>query len=401
MKNILILDTGKEWGGGTNSLLELLKRVDRSRYKFSALYYYNYTRGGFSDIKRELEQLGVDFYQLNQRKQPLWAKVLKEVGRALFFFNGALKRDCIFAIDYVARVKKNAAGITGFLAELNSDLLYMNNQPSSNLEGALAASTTGIPALQHARIEATLKGFEVNAANRFLTKIITVSSDVKEAFVRQGIDPVKCTVVYNGIDARTIAAIPPDEIRTMLKLNPDDIVVGAVGSLIKRKRVDDFIEAISLLKLKTRLPLKALIVGDGPEREILEREVSAKGLVDTVVFAGFQPDAFSYVNAMDIFVLVSEKEGLPRVILEAMLLGKPVVASWVTGSKELVLDGETGILVPLGQPGKLAEALLELVSDPAKRKSLGEKGRARVLDHFSIEQYVSGVEKVFAEVLGE
>ena len=112
MKNILILDTGKEWGGGTNSLLELLRRIDKKKYKFTALFYHNYCKpdeicasfnplfnkggkGGFSgvsDIKTEIEKLGIDFILFKSTKQPIYAKILKEIGRAVLFFNEKLKK---------------------------------------------------------------------------------------------------------------------------------------------------------------------------------------------------------------------------------------------------------------------------------------------------------------------
>ena len=103
---------------------------------------------------------------------------------------------------------------------------------------------------------------------------------------------------------------------------------------------------------------------------------------------------------MDIFVLPSEKEGLPRVILEAMLMAKPVVACDVTGPSELVVDGETGFLVPVKNPQMLSSALLNFIASNSMIKQMGEKGRVRVLEKFSIDSYVRGVNKIFEEVLG-
>ena len=84
-KKILILDTGKEWGGGANSLLELLKRIDKSKYHFTALFYNNYKKGYESNIKTEIEKLGVEFLILEQRKQPVIVKIAKELSRLTFF----------------------------------------------------------------------------------------------------------------------------------------------------------------------------------------------------------------------------------------------------------------------------------------------------------------------------
>jgi glycosyltransferase involved in cell wall biosynthesis len=142
-----------------------------------------------------------------------------------------------------------------------------------------------------------------------------------------------------------------------------------------------------------------LVVGAGPEEQALRDLASSLGLADRVHFAGFQREPLPWLAAMDVFVLASGKEGLPRVILEAMLLGKPVVAADVVGSRELVADGETGFLYAHGDVAALALHLERLVADPALRTRLGSRGRASVLDEFSIGRYVEGVEAVLAEAV--
>ena len=444
MKNILILDTGKEWGGGTNSLLELLKRIDKKNYKFTVLFYHNYRKpdeicasfnpslpplsegeiGGFSgvsDIKTEIEKLGIDFILFKSTKQPIYAKILKEIGRAVLFFNRRLRKLYIFWIDYLFRIRKNADGLTKLLNDLNIDLLYMNNQPSSNLEGIIAAKKTGVKSLLHSRINADLNFFEVNATNKWLTKMICVSEGVRESFVRQGIKSSLCTVVHNGIDISITPAIPPDKIRQEFGIKEDKIVIGSVGSLVKRKRFDDLIKVVAYLRsqnssrisrdktqnlghqtsdIRLRTKIKCIIVGDGPERETLLKEIDKNNLNDRVLLPGFKFDAISYINAMDIFVLLSEREGLPRVILEAMLMGKPVIASKAAGSVELVIDKETGFLFHIGNTKELAESISTLLSSPELRREMGERGRKRVTENFSIEKYVAEVSQILTGVAG-
>jgi len=403
-KKILILDTGKEWGGGTNSLLELLKRIDKSKYHFTALFYNNYKKGADSDIKTEAEKLGVEFLILEQRTQPVIAKTAKELLRLLFFFSRRLKKYSVFLIDYHFRIKQNAEKISGILKNLKIDLLYMNNQPSSNLEGIIASKMTGVPALQHSRIETTLNPFEVKAVNLWLKKMICVSEGVKNSFVRQGVDKSKCVVVYNGIAIETVPNTSRQDIRKMWGISDENILIGAVGSLIKRKRINDLIEAFAelnnpLISPLSKCRLKCIIVGDGPEKDKLQKQVLKMGLQDKVVFTGFQSDAISYINALDILVMASEKEGLPRVILEAMLMGKPVIACDIAGPSELIVDGETGFLVPVGQTKAIANAMLSLTKDSALRDQMGEKAKERVIKNFPVEKYINDVENVFAEVL--
>lgn len=397
--NILILDAGKEWGGGTNSLLELLKRIDKTRYHFTALFYYNYKKGDESDIKSEIEKLGIEFLLLEQKKKPAIVKILKELFRILFFFSRKLKKYMIFLIDYQFRIKTNAKRIAHILRDLKIDLLYMNNQPSSNLEGIIASKITGIPALQHSRIETRLNCFEIQATNLWLKKMICVSYGVKDAFVKQGINAEKCVVVHNGIDTETKPSISPFEVRKKLGISEDEILIGTVGSLIKRKRIIDLIDAFYILTNQTKNSVKCIILGDGSEKDNLIEYAKKRKIHEKVIFTGFQSNAISYINAMDIFVLTSEKEGLPRVILEAMLMGKPVVASNVTGPAELVIDGETGFLVPVRHPEVLANCILKLIKNPELRKQMGERARKRVIEKFSIEKYIAGVENILKECL--
>ncbi|MEM2661455.1 MAG: glycosyltransferase family 4 protein [Nitrososphaeria archaeon] len=397
--NILILDTGKEWGGGTNSLLELLKRIDKTRYHFIALFYYNYKKGDESDIKSEIEKLGIEFLLLEQKKQPVIVKILKELFRILFFFSRKLKKYMIFLIDYQFRIKTNAKRIAHILRDLKIDLLYMNNQPSSNLEGIIASKITGIPALQHIRIETRLNCFEIKFANSCLKKMICNSYGVKDAFVKQGIDAKKCVVVHNGIDVETKPTISPSEIRKKWGISENEIIVGTVGSLIKRKRIIDLIDAFYIVTNQTKNSLKCIIVGDGPEKDSLIEYAKRKKIHEKFIFTGFQVNAISYINVMDIFVLTSEREGFSKVILEAMLMGKPVVASNVTGPAELVIDGETGFLVPVRHPEIFANYILKLINNHELRKQMGEKARKRAIEKFSIEKYIAGVENILKECL--
>ncbi len=399
-KKILILDTGKEWGGGTNSLLELLKRNDRNKYCFSVLFYNNYKQGKESDIKTEIEKLGTDFLLLEQKKQPSVAKILKEIVRLMFFFRKRLKKHCIFLIDYHFKIKKNAERIAEILRNLKIDLLYMNNQPSSNLEGIVASKMINIPVLQHSRIETKLNFFEVKAANQGLSKIICVSEGVKNEFVKQGVVPSMCQVVYNGISSETKPQISPQEIKMKWGISDNDILIGTVGSLLKRKRIKDLIEALCIITSKIDYSIKCLIVGEGPERDNLFELVKRKNLRDRVIFSGFQTDAISYINAMDILVMTSEKEGLPRVILEAMLMQKPVIAPRIAGITELIIDKKTGLLFQKDNLKEFAEYLANLLLSPSLRKDMGRAGKKRVVENFSIEKYVNQVSSILSKVAG-
>jgi glycosyltransferase involved in cell wall biosynthesis len=289
----------------------------------------------------------------------------------------------------------NAKRIAAILKERKIGLLYMNNQPSSNLEGIIASEMTGIPAIQHSRIETGLNPFEVRAVNQWLSKIICVSEGVRDALLERGVDPSKCVVAYNGISTGTVPRKSPDEIKNEWGIQEGDLLIGAVGSLIRRKRIKDLIEALYMVGEKAGR-VKCLIVGKGPEMENLFELVKKRGLDGKVMFTGFQEDAVSYINAMDIFAMPSEQEGFPRVVLEAMLMRKPVVAARIRGTEELVVDNETGRFFEKGNSRELAECLTELLLSPMLREDMGTAGKERVVDNFSIERYVEQVSGIIS-----
>ncbi len=398
-KKILILDTGKEWGGGTNSLLELLKRVDKNTYNFSAIFYYNYKMGVNSDIKSELDKLGVEFILLDRKKVSFRKKILKEAGRACLTLTPGLKKSFVDSVDYRNRILPDSERIAGVLKDREVDLLYMNNQPSSNVEGIIAAASLGIPSIQHGRIDVSLTAFEAEQVNSCAERVICVSEGVKKSFIRAGVDARKCIVIHNGIDSESRAMRDPIDIKREFGLSENGVMIGTVGSLVKRKRIHLLLEAVAFLKNSMVDDISCVIVGDGPERDSLEAHAQRLGVRENCFFTGFSDDPLSYINTMDVFVLSSAKEGLPRVIMEAMLLAKPVIAFDITGPSELVDSNKTGILLREGGSAAIAEAVKKLITDDKTRTSMGDGGRRRVLEEFSMEQYISGVVSVFEEVL--
>ncbi len=394
-KRILLVDTGKEWGGGTNSMIELLKRLDREAYAVTPLFFDNYARGSDGDLRSALAEIGYELKLLPRLRQPWWAKLSKELARGLLGWWPRLKHSVVFSIELAWRINPDALRIAQELREGGYSALYLNNQPASNLEGLLAAEATGTRAIQHCRIEANLNRDEVAILNRIIRRVICVSHGVAESLIAQGVAGERCTVVLNGVDGGQ--GLPdPAAARRMLGLPESSVVIGTVGSLVPRKGVAVLLRA---MKIMSDASSHALIVGAGPQRTALEALATESGLAGRIVFAGFQREPLPYLAAMDVFCLASAREGLPRVILEAMLLGKPVVATDIPGCRELVRHGETGYLVPHGDIAALVDALSRLLANPELRTRFGQRGRAIVLADYSIERYVQGVTQVFAEVL--
>jgi glycosyltransferase involved in cell wall biosynthesis len=158
----------------------------------------------------------------------------------------------------------------------------------------------------------------------------------------------------------------------------------------------------TLIEAVPRVPdARFVLVGEGGERRALESRARALGVSDRVRFLGLRGDIADLLAISDVFVLPSLYEGLPLSILEAMAAGKPVVASSIPGIDEVVVDGETGLLVPPRDPAALAASIRLLLTDSDLRVRLGDAGRERVHGTFSLERMVEGVVAVYQEALAE
>lgn len=391
-KRILLLDTGNEWGGGTNSMFELLKRLDRERFAVTCCFYKDYRKGKDGRLlSEELADIGIPLLVLATLQQPLWAKLAKELARGFFSWSRQIKRRLVLAIEIQWRIKPRRIALETLLKEGSFQVLYMNNQPSSNLEGYLAGEAAGVPVVQHCRIEPSLQAYEAAIVNRVAACIICVSQGVADRLAAQHVAEKRLRVIYNAIDCRE-----PLPVSIKLPAMEKRLVIGTVGQLTVRKGILHLLQALANLKTEG-LVVGCLILGEGPQKAELESATARLGLADQVSFVGFQALPLAWVQAMDVCVLCSSKEGLPRVGLEAMLAGKPVVGSDVTGTREVVVNEETGLLYAYGDIPALTAALRRLHGDALLRRAMGEAGRRRVMEHFSIEAYVAGVAQVLEE----
>ncbi|AUX95243.1 glycosyltransferase [Mixta gaviniae] len=400
-QKILLLDNGREWGGGTNSMLELLKRVDRDRFDITCCFYYNYQRGEGETIESVLTALGIPVVFIPQRKQPLSAKLQKELLRALLFFSRPLKKRVTDAIDRSWRVAPNARSLRELLLQGGYQTLYMNNQPSTNVEGYLAVKDLPVGLVQHCRIEPQLTPSLVEMINQRVDAIIAVSHGVSQTLRDGGVDAARCFTVSNAID---IHQPLPDRatVRARLGLPTDSFLFGSIGSLIPRKATHHTLQALSAFRRASpTVNWHMVVVGTGPELENLQQLAAREGIADRVIFTGFRNNPLDYLAAMDVFVLASRSEGLPRVVLEAMLVNTAVIGSRVVGTAELVDDGRTGLLFDYGDTARLCAHMQALSQDNALRQQLISQANANVKAHYAIEHYVAGVEALLQSVAKE
>ena len=395
--HVLILDTGHEWGGGTNSLLELVARLPKDRYRLRAVFYRDYRRGGGETIGQALAVHGVRFHHLVLPRSGR-EKLAREAGRALRF--GRARREFLFRHDLRWRVRPAAARLAALITAEAVDLVYCNNQPSTNLEGILAAGEAGVPCVAHIRKEAALRPVEVEIANAHVAHFICVSRAMRDHYAACGIDAGRIAVVYNGLDVGRPRPTADGEAYRAWGIGPTQPVLGAVGSLLKLKGYDLLLEAFAMVRRDGWADARLVILGEGPERQALAAAARRLEVAEAVHLAGFVPDPLPVMARFDVLAVPSSTEGCPRSVLEAMFLGCPVAAFAVGGLPELVAHGRTGVLVHERDPRLLADALMLLLRDGERRRAMGAAARQRVAERFSVDRYVAEVDTVLAQALG-
>jgi glycosyltransferase involved in cell wall biosynthesis len=263
---------------------------------------------------------------------------------------------------------------------------------AANAYGRAAALSAGVPRIVAGeRCVDPWKVWHELAIDRHLARrtdrIVVNSSGVSDFYIRHGIAAEKFTLIPNGIARLPRSDACREELLAELELPPDSRLVGAVGRLWPQKRIKDLIWAADLLKV-IRDDVHLLVIGDGPHRARLEKFRQQIEIEDRVHFLGHRADVPRFMPHFDVVWLASEYEGLPNVVMEAMAAGVPVVATDIPGNRDLVVAGETGYLVGLGDRAAFARQTRILLDDAELARRFGAAGRERVLREFSIEKMI-------------
>jgi glycosyltransferase involved in cell wall biosynthesis len=226
---------------------------------------------------------------------------------------------------------------------------------------------------------------------------ICASEAIRAMLVADGVPAARTVTVHEGIDLERVAMAPPANLHEQLFLPHQAPIVGNVAALVPHKGQRHLIEAAALVVRKVP-DARFVIAGEGELRPTLERQIREHRLEKHVLLAGFRPDVLSLHKAFDIFVMSSITEGLGTSLLDAMAAGKPIVATATGGIPEVVVDGDTGILVPARNDAALADAIVRLLKDPALRERMGKAGRARAGQRFSAERMLKETLRVYQRV---
>jgi glycosyltransferase involved in cell wall biosynthesis len=229
--------------------------------------------------------------------------------------------------------------------------------------------------------------------------VICVSEDLRDRCVARGVRPDRCLLIENGIDADQFQRrTESTESKRSAGVPSGRMVVGAVGRLSPEKGFDALIQAAQRLHLAGH-DLEVWILGEGEGESALKELAARLGFADRLRLLGYQSDPRPFYEAMDVFALSSLREGLPNVVLEALAMQVPIVATRVAGVPRLVRDGETGLLVEPGSVDALAAGLGRLLTDAGGRSRFAAAGRRSVTDNHSFSARMQKIRAIYDDLL--
>jgi glycosyltransferase involved in cell wall biosynthesis len=291
--------------------------------------------------------------------------------------------------------------IARYLRRQQFDIVHTHST-EAGIIGRFAAALADVPAIVHTVHGVPFADDRSGLLNRFVLscerraapipdRIVTNADAITEEYLDRGIGrPEQYRTIYSGIDLDRFAGAEPAS--DLPGERPRAVMI---GRLADGKGFDVLLDAVSRLD---RGSFSVCLVGDGPQYDALDAEISSRGLGGTVSLLGYRSDVPEILAASDVLVLPSYREGTPRVITEAMASGLPVVATDIAGIPEQVVHGETGYLVPTGDPAAVADRLGELLGDEERRHRMGANGRERA-ERFSVTRMLRDLDDLYARLL--
>ena len=373
--NLLHIVNGFAIGGGELKLLELVKNLVEKRADKYNVTVCSVGQGGM--LQPEFEKLGIKVFVIEKKHKFDISQVFK-VRRIIKQEQIDLVQTTLFYADVIGAL---AAKLTGVDAVISWDTV---SHPPDSFETRLRHKLS------------------YKFCMRFVKKIVAVSEGVKKYLIEdRKIASGKIDIIQYGIDLSLFNSrngFLDRKKRSELGLPDHKIVIGTVARLEVQKGHRYLIEAAP--EIINKFPnVVFAFVGDGTLRQELETQVSELGLQENFRFLGFRKDVKELLFAFDVFVLPSLFEGLPNVILEAMASGRPIVATAVDGTPELIEHNETGLLVPPKSPQAMQEEILNLLEMEDKGKGLGQNAKQMAKQKFSFDQQFRKFEEVYDAML--
>ena len=298
--------------------------------------------------------------------------------------------------------------LSRLIKRLTPDIVHAHD-PHGVAMAALGLSMAGpgmkgvrVPALVASRrVDFRLKG---NSLSRWKYRqvdcFIAASEAIRQMLIADGVPAERTVTVHEGIDVERVIATPAVNVHEAFFLPHGAPVVGNVAALVPHKGQRHLVEAARLV-VQEMPDVRFVILGEGELREALERQVHEHHLQKHVLLPGFRTDVIGCIKGFDLFAMSSVTEGLGTSLLDAMACARPIVATAAGGIPEIVEDGVNGLLVPPRDHAALADAIVRVLKDPARRQRMGDAGLARVTARFTVDRMVEQTAEVYARVGAE
>lgn len=323
--------------------------------------------------------------------------------------DGELRRRAAEGLDLVPLAPRHevdlraAWQLSRVIRDLRPDVLHAHD-PHSVAMGAQALAfvphVTRAPLIASRRVDFHLKKSSLSRWKyRQVDLFLCASEAIRVILVSDGIPAERTVTVHEGIDVDHVAAMPPRSVHAEFFLPRNAPVIGHTAALVSHKGQGHLIDAAALV-VRQVPDARLVILGEGDLRPVLERRISELHLEKHVTLGGFRPDALSLMKTFDLFAMSSITEGLGTSLLDAMACGKAVVATRAGGIPEVVVHGQTGLLVAPTSHEEMAAAIVRLLRDDALRDRFGDAGRARVHARFSTERMVRETLDMYERVAG-
>ncbi|HUV30007.1 MAG TPA: glycosyltransferase [Acidobacteriota bacterium] len=233
---------------------------------------------------------------------------------------------------------------------------------------------------------------------RFADHVVAVSDAQRRRLTRRLVPGRKMSVVHNAIDVSSLDNLQAVDLRSHYRF-PSEAVICITAGRFSREKGQAFLVRAAAQALDPRPDLRFVLYGDGPDLASVRNLICRLGLQDRVLCPGFETDMMAHVKGADILINPSLSEGLPNVVLEAMALKIPVVATAVGGVPEIIDDGDTGYLVPARDVSAMAAAVVRAASEPKAAAQIAERGRRRVLDRFSFDLQYERLTEIYRKLV--
>ncbi len=285
------------------------------------------------------------------------------------------------------------------LREEKPDLVHLHSRRGADTLGALTTKLLRIPTVLSRRVDNPEAGWSLGAKYRLFDAVITISEAIRRVLLSQGVPKSKVRCVHSALDPTPfVGPCLREAFLQAFNLPEDARVIGMAAQFIRRKGHDTLLDAAPSV-LDAHPTARFLLFGKGPLRPEVEEKVRSRGLMDAFRFPGFREDLDALLPCLDLLVHPATMEGLGIALLQASAAGVPVVASAVGGIPEAIAHEESGLLVGAGDSSALAAGMNRILSDQPLARRMGEEGRRRVADLFSVDRMVQGNLEVYQEVL--